>query len=97
MCICSLIRAAHFKSADSSDEEHFMDAVTMIILINEELQQMVLGSVIDKYTDNTGTAGSDLIPPAPGGVLNLENDDAAKMFISCYLDKRLFSEIKSMT
>lgn len=44
---------------------------------------MVLGCIIDENNENTG-AGSDLIPPAPRpncGVLNMENDEAAKMFI----------------
>lgn len=42
---------------------------------------MVPGTIIDENND-TGS-GSDLIPPAPEpncGLLNVENDEAAKMF-----------------
>lgn len=49
----------------------------------------MLGSIIDENNDDTGS-GSDLIPPAPQpncGLLNMENDEAAKIYIFCYLKK----------
>lgn len=51
---------------------------------------MVLGSITDENNGNAG-AGSDLIPPAPQpnlGALNMESDEAAKLFIFCCLKKK---------
>lgn len=51
--------------------------------LNEEREQMVLRSISDENNDNTA-AGSDLIPPAPRpncAALNMESNDAVKMFI----------------
>lgn len=49
------------------------------------------GAGIYHWWKNGGTgSGSDLIPPAPQpncGLLNMENDEAANMFILCYLKK----------
>lgn len=50
----------------------------------------ILGSISDENNDNTA-AGSDLIPPAPQpncAALNMESNDAVKMFIFWYPKKK---------
>lgn len=51
--------------------------------MNEEWEQMVLGSIGDENNDVTA-ARSDLVPPAPWpncATLNMERDDADEMFV----------------